>query len=498
MSHDTHAAWACAEVAELIMDSQASYFGSLGTPLGWSVYAGREGNRQWPLADGVILAENTTATDVKIALEFKRPNEGVHGVLTALGQSLAYLEKGYDASVVVIPEMYTSHKTPGQHLKRILDSTASDCAVSVYTYSEPDTSALKPFHGKINCVRDISIPSCKKVTSTGGVSSGNVSTLWAHVREGMSYPDAFYKYCLSVRKVCINGEDLSNIHVPKDLVDAVKRIDPSADLYKYLSNTPGDTYSDMTWRNTWFNYYFWNDLMPLYSTKVPYVVNAKSTQILKNDTEYANLFSGRADSIKEKLVDKLNKGTITEDEAWEEYAKKIRKDAHSYREVIDSGLFHIGFLQDDGSLTTLGFKYLEACERVSSSNKGIPLEILRASVLENGQFAAFFHYIYQLSSEEFSTNNFAFTTINSAGKYVFDSKQYLSWIDDKFRNDLHISKSSTLRAGGTRTPFQAEISFLKKLGFIKGSGKRTDFRIGLGLDIDWPKIQNSLLYFQSI
>lgn len=55
------------------------------------------------------------------------------------------------------------------------------------------------------------------------------------------------------------------------------------------------------------------------------------------------LFSGRIDSIKEKLVKNLNDGTISESDAWEEYARKVRKDAHSYREVIDSGLFHIGF-----------------------------------------------------------------------------------------------------------------------------------------------------------
>lgn len=99
MSHDTEAAYASSEVAGWIMQNQNHYLGNLGTQGTWSVYAGREGGHQWPLADGVILAQNATHADVKIAFEYKRPNEGVHGILAALGQSFAYLEKGYNANV---------------------------------------------------------------------------------------------------------------------------------------------------------------------------------------------------------------------------------------------------------------------------------------------------------------------------------------------------------------------------------------------------------------
>lgn len=501
MSHDTEAAYASSEVADLIMLNQSSYFGTMGTSGAWSVFAGREGGRKWPLADGVINAKNTTASDVNIAFEFKRPNEGVHGILTALGQSFAYLEKGYDASVMVIPDCYSSHTTPGEHIKSVIDATAPDVPISIYTYSTPNLSATRPFQGKLTCVRDICLTSCRTITHSASrtpATSGNVKTLWAHMREGMSHPDAFFRYCQSVKIISVLNESLSGVNIPKELIDAVGRIDSSADVFKYLSYTSGDTISDKAWRYVWYNFYFWNELMPIFTSKSPYVVNTQPTKIKINDTKNQNLFSGRSDSIKSKLVDKLNAGLITEEEAWEEYAKKVRSDAHSYREVIDSGLYHIGFLSPDGSLTDLGYKYVDSCERFGCSYSGIPMEILRASVLQNGQYGAMLHYFYKLSEEKFNSNLFAFSTRDTSGNYKFKPDDYLIWLDDIFSNTLHLSKKSSIRAGGTRTPFQAELAFLKKMGFVKSNGRNASYRVGVGLEIDWPQVQNSMMYFQSL
>lgn len=503
MSHDTEAAYASSEVADLIMKNQVEYFGNIGTAGTWSVFAGREGGRQWPLADGVISAQNSTASEINIAFEYKRPNEGVHGILTALGQSFAYLEKGYRASVMVIPEKFVSHADPGGHVKRVIDSTVPDIPISIYTYSQPNLSATRPFLGKLKCIRDISLPSCRVVTKTGiGTStSGSVTTLWAHMREGMSHPDAFYRYCQSVKVVTVGEEDLSNIVIPVDLKAAIHRIDPTVDEFKYLSNTSGDEVSDKAWRHVWFNYYFWNELMPIFKGKLPYNVNDMPTRIKKSKTEFQNLFSGRKDSLKKKLVDKLNNGIISESDAWEEYAKEVRGDAHSYREVIDSGLYHIGFLSPDGTLTELGYKYVDACERIDDAYTGIPIEILRASVLQNGQYGAMLHYFYKLSEDKFDQNLFAFATKNpKTDEYKFDSLNYLKWLDDEFTK-LHLSKKSTLRAGGTRKPFQAELAFLKKMGFVKTIGtarKFTAYRVGLGLEIDWPQVQSSMMFFQNL
>ena len=87
-------------------------------------------------------------------------------------------------------------------------------------------------------------------------------------------------------------------------------------------------------------------------------------------------------------------------------------------------------------------------------------------------------------------------TIDTHSRYA--TQDYLVWLDDCFANELHISKKTTERAGGTRKPFQAELAFLKKLGFIKTNGRRASYHVGVGLEIDWPQVQNSLLYFQNL
>lgn len=502
MSHDSEAAYASSEIAGLIMKKSGSYFGSIGAGGTWSVYAGREGSHVWPLADGVIQAENTKDKDIniKIAFEYKRPNEGVHGILTALGQSFAYLEKGYDAAVMAFPEAYQSYSSPGPHIKRVIEATAPDIPISIYTYSTPDLSATRPFKGHLTCVRDIDLSACRKISTSSvkATTTGSVSTLWAHMREGMSHPDAFFRYCQAVKIVTSMDQEDEYPALPSELVNAVKALAPGADPYKYLSNTAGDLISDKAWRHVWFNQYFWSEMIPIYKGNGPYVVNNTPTKIVINTAgDHQQLFSGRKDSLKQKIVNGLNSGKLAIADAWKMYAKKVRGDAHSYREVIDSGLFHIGFLDSDGSLTDLGYKYVDACERIGDANSGVPLEILKASVLSNGQYGAMLHYIYKLSEEKFDSNLFAFATLKN-GKYVFDSGAYLSWLDDIFTNTLHLSKKSSLRAGGTRKPFQAEISFLKKLGFVRKDGRSARYRVGTGLEIDWPQVQNSMLYFQSL
>ena len=502
MSHNTEAAYASAEIASLIQTNQGQFFNGIGTPGAWSVSAGREGQWRWPLADGVISAVNPTK-NLKIAFEFKRINEGVHGILTALGQSYAYLEKGYDASVMAIPSQYSSHNDPGGHVKRIVEATAPDIPIWIYTYDTPNLSATRPFQNKLNCLRNIDLSHCRAIARAGhNVLSGKVSTLWAHMREGMSHPDAFFRFCQSVKIVASLGENLSRAIFPMDLQNAVSHIAPGTDIFKYLSNTSSDTILDKAWRHVWFNFYFWEKLIPIFNGNGPYTINTTKTKIRITDaganSQYQQLFSGRVDSIKTTLVNKLNSGAITVPAAWEEYAKKVRKDAHSYREVIDSGLFHIGFINSDGNLTELGYKFVDACERMDTPYSSYPMNILRAALLQNGQYSALLHYIYKLSESKFDANFYDFTTVNNNVR-SFNSSLYRNWLSSELTNSLHLVQTSTIRAGGTRHPLQAEISMMNKLGLVRHNANGTTiYKIGSGLAIDWPQIQNSIQFYNTL
>lgn len=500
MSHDIEAAYASSEIANLILSNQENFFGSYGAKGEWSIYVGCESDRQWPLTDGVILAENPKYDgSIKIAFEYKRPNEGIHGILTALGQSFAYLEKGYDASIMVIPDSYTSHLTPGEHVNRIIDATSPKAPISIYTYTTPDLSSIRPFQDKLQCMRSIDISSYTPVIKTEPKTKtiGNVRTLWAHMREGMSHPDAFFRFCQSVKIATVQDTDMLTIDLPDALLKAIYSIDSNIDPYKYLSYTTGDTISDRAWRYVWFKYYFWQDLIPIWSAHKPYIVNSKQTKIYINNSNTQSLFAGRTDSIKARLVKQLNSNSIKEDEAWIEYAKNVRNNAHSYREVIDSGLYHIGYINSDSTLTEIGYKFVNACERYGSPYNSVPMQIFKASILQNGQYGALLHYIDKVSAEKFHEDLFAFS-VNEQGSYVFKHKEYLSYLDKYFAETLHISRKSSSRAEGTRMPFQAELALLKKMGFVRTKGDKIAYRIGVGLEIDWEQVQHSMLFFQNI
>ena len=337
MSHDTEAAFAASEISKYIMNNTEGFFGEMGAEGSWSVYSGRESGRPiWPLADAVIHVENSKFDkNIYFALEFKRPNEGVHGILTALGQSVAYIEKGYDASVIVIPESYSSKEDPGDHVKRMIETIAPNSPIIIFTYSPPDLTATEPFNGKLKFVRGICLPECETLTSSEKPSLGKPHTLWAHMREGMSYPDAFYKYCQSVKIVStLRGRPRFNIQ--KELIQAILSIKDKSSLTQeeiqgYLAYTSGSEVSDMAWQHFWFTNCFNEIIMPIFSKPSNYIVNKVKTKIMKSESDYMELWSARKDSIKSKLVDQLNSGTIDEGQAWIEYAKDVHSKAHSYR-----------------------------------------------------------------------------------------------------------------------------------------------------------------------
>jgi hypothetical protein len=157
---------------------------------------------------------------------------------------------------------------------------------------------------------------------------------------------------------------------------------------------------DKAWRYVWYNYYFWKNLRPIYKSAGPYVINDINTKILKDPKNYQQLFSGRVDSIKLKIVEKLNgtfipKGStipsppISVNDAWDEYVKKVHGRAHSCREDIDSGLEQLGLIDSDGYLTHYGYAYVDACEKAGNVYDEIPMNILRSITLQLGRYEVF-------------------------------------------------------------------------------------------------------------
>ena len=80
-------------------------------------------------------------------------------------------------------------------------------------------------------------------------------------------------------------------------------------------------------------------------------------------------------------------------------------------------------MNPEGTLTELGYKYVEACERIGTPYTGIPMEIFKATVLQNGQYGAMLHYFYKLSEDKFNQDLFAFATLNrETGRYSFNER----------------------------------------------------------------------------
>lgn len=491
MSHDLEASYAAAEVASDLLRTPQNCFQHAPAAHLLSAYAAREGRNIWPHADGVIQIGVTGADPRKysIAIEFKRPNEGVHGVLTAIGQAHAYLRKGYAGSIIVIPEEYSGLAASGAYVKDVLDLTSQTNAIGVYSYRTPDMSKPSPFEGRLMLGRTLQIDAALPVAAP--ISPSATETQWAHVREGSSDPDAFFKYLQAVKLLGGGGLQPVQTAIPPTILNAIERVRPGSDPNLYLSNAPRDGMTDRAWRYFWFKYILNNQvLLGWQNDGVEYLPNALPSGILRSDGFGQKMFfAGRADSIKNRLVREMNLGALGENDALDQLVANYRNRAHSYREDIDSGAEHLGFVDGEGRLTDDGYRFVDACERTGDPNNGLPRALFMSAVLRDGGLGAFLHYVYRLSEERFSADALAFV---DAVNGRFDSKSYLRWVEDEMAQRLRVIKKIAPRGGAARAPFQAELALLRGLGIV---GSR--FRIGVGLVINWPEFQDALEFGRS-
>ena len=486
MSHDLYAAWATQEVARILKSIPSNLF-AIPVTGNLDVYANRESGRVWPIPDGRITAENVNQT-YEVAVELKRVNEGLHGVLTAIGQSQAYIHKGYSGTSIIIPNSYDTHSSPGQYVTDVLNRVHPNLSVGVFSYADPDLTLATPFLGKITVHRPIQVNANQAIMAGNFLRSEQSKTQWAHLREGSSDVDAFFKYLQIAKQLDLGAPLEPVVNLPPALAQIVSALPAGQSPLNYLSCANGGSFHDIVWRNFWFKYILTPQVAEIWNRNgAMYNPNLAKSLVKINQSTLKQFFSGRSDSIKESLVSELNSGAIAESEAWKRFAENVHDRAHSYREDIDSGLSHLGLLTSDGKPTELGYKFVDAAERTGDCHSGKPWMIFGAAILKNGNLAAFLHYIFKVSELEFQSAPMKF--INEIARpghplrWKFDQNSYLDFLRDELADNLHVMNTAVLRGGTPRKAFQGEFAILRKFDFIN------KFRIGVGLEINWPAIQ---------
>ena len=198
MSHNVEADFAASELARMFAADPTLCYDPASLPSGLSATASYEpSSSPWPKADGLVscLEAGAGGSQRDVAIEYKRPNEGLHGLLTAIGQAHGYVLKGYSGAAIVIPKIYTSHSAPGAYVRDVLDTVSGTNAVGVFCYSPPDTTSSTPFAGRIDCVRPLRVITSAKPVS---LSVGSTKTQWVHMREGSTTRDGFFRFLQTI------------------------------------------------------------------------------------------------------------------------------------------------------------------------------------------------------------------------------------------------------------------------------------------------------------
>jgi hypothetical protein len=120
-NHHTEADFAASELARLFADDPSLCYAAGTAPAALSTTASYEASSSgWPLADGVVGLVEPGGAQKFIAVEYKRVQEGVHGLLTAIGQAQAYRHKGYNGAAIVVPREYRTHARPAEYVAEVL------------------------------------------------------------------------------------------------------------------------------------------------------------------------------------------------------------------------------------------------------------------------------------------------------------------------------------------------------------------------------------------
>jgi hypothetical protein len=502
--HNAEADFAASEVARMLVADPGLCYDASSCPATISASASYEPSAAgWPKADGLVsVLEGGTTTQRAIALEYKRPQEGIHGLLTAIGQAHGYLHKGYSGAAIVIPGRYTSHPTPAEYVRDVLNAISGSRAIAVFSYSPPDTTSPTPFAGRIQCVRPL-------VFDAGRVqlrpASQGPKTQWVHMREGSTTRDAFFRF-LQVAKRLSADPTATRPTIRPELVAAIGRLAPGRDPVEYITNTADNKFLTRVWQ------FFWLEWLATPAVLTPWKLEAgvysapgAKTRVLREDgTDFSQLWEGRVSSLKETIAGMLNRGEIDEARGWEAFVggitatgggqnkQGVRDRAHSYREDIDSALAQLRWIEDDGLPTDQGYRFMTICERYGGANSRAAIDYMGATLIQTGRYASFLHYINRLSERKFAENPLAYTKPGSNGTPVFTEDSYWEYLQDleaKLTDELRVMRKVSGRARPrVRTTFQVELTLLRNYGFVSS----TRHRLGVGIPIDWEQVVQAL------
>lgn len=502
--HNAEADFAAAELARMFTADPSLCYEATMAPGSVSATASYEPSASpWPKADGLVsLLEGGSQVQRDVAIEYKRIQEGVHGLLTAIGQSQGYLHKGYNGAAIVVPSRYSSLEEPGRYIAEVLERASGVRPVGVFTYQEPDSTSASPFSNRLQCVRPVRLGG---EPSHLGANASRPRTQWVHMREGSTTRDGFFRFLQAAKKLSAD-ENAADPDIPAGLRDAIARIAPGRSAVHYLSNTADDRFLSKVWRSFWFEWVVTPDVLKVWERDVDgtYRCPNASTKILKDDgSGRSQIFEGRADSLKALIVQHLNARTIDEGAAWEFFAAGIQRDgmqnkqgvrerAHSYREDLDSALAQLGWIESDGRPSDRGYKFMTLCERYGGPNSRAAVDYLGATLLQAGHYGAFLHYIHRLSEQKFTANPLEFTEMSGTGRPVFNEASYtayLAYLEEEMSERLKVMRKVSGRARPRRrTVFQAELTLLRNYGFVS----QARFRLGVGIPIDWERVHEAM------
>lgn len=500
MTHNMEADFAASELAWMFSATPAECFNGTRIPLDPSASASYEPSTSpWPKADGMVsVFEPSTNESKSIALEYKRPNEGIHGLLTAMGQAYAYLHKGYHGVAIVVPREYPTHGQPGAFLRSALDYIDGSTAIGVFDYESPDVSRAAPFRGRLRCVRPFSLETPRNVAPI----STTPRTQWVHMREGSTTRDGFFRFIETAR---VKSAGASRpIVLPEPLIAASRRLAADREPTAYIANVADDRFLSKVWEQFWFDWIATPEVL------VPWVIRdglyyppAASTKIRRDDDRgYSQIFEGRANGLKESICALLNEGTVTEDRAWELLIEGISSDkgpskqgirsrAHSFREDIDSSLAQLDWIDDSGRPTEYGQRFASLCERFGGANSSAARDYFGSTLIQTGRYGSFLHYINKLSEAQFKLDPLAFTKELSTGRPAFTEDsywEYLEYMETQMADELKVLRKVSGRSRPRRrTEFQAELTLLRNYGFIA----KSRYRLGVGIPIDWDRVMQA-------